>query len=69
MEKVLSFYTKGIYFFSKRYILFRQKVYTFFGEGAIPFSKRGFGARIFGGRRRFLMYHSIEKDLWIDVVS
>ena len=51
------------------YILFRQKVYTFFGESAITFSKRSFGDRIFGGQCRFLMYHSIEKDLWIDVVS
>ena len=53
----------------KTSVLFRQKVRTFFEEGAIAFSKRGFGARIFGGRRRFLMYHPIEKDLWIDVVS
>ena len=68
-KKVRTFRIKRPYFLVKTSVLFRQKVRTFFEEGAIAFSKRGFGARIFGGQCRFLMYHSIEKDLWIDVVS
>ena len=83
-KKLRTFLVKRLCLFLKRYILFQQKVYSFsakdiyflgkkyisfFGEGAIAFSKRSFGDRIFGGQCRFLMYHSIEKDLWIDVVS